>query len=126
MGRLVAFIAHIYNDGDHKVRGIGIDERSVVLLEPDGKAKVVGQGDGAYLLKTAQEPQFKHEPHARTMTVPREISAGRPLRFWVDVQHVRVGSTINWKSWNSPRAERYTLRAEDGKLTSSKADAKPY
>lgn len=129
MGRSVAFVARIYNDGNHDVRGIGIDERSVVLLEPDGAAKVVGEGEGAYMMSARKGPlptvddfiyNFFHR-HARPVIQP-----GRPLWFWTNIQHVSVGGTIDWKKWTSSHAERYTLTARDGKLTSSKAEGKIY
>jgi cyanophycinase len=122
MGRLVAFVARIYKDGDREVRGIGIDERSVVLLEPNGNATVVGEGQGAYLMTVlpSKESLVPADP------IPPQIKAGAPLQFRVGVLHVPVGRAINFNEWTSPEAERYTLTASDGKLTSSKADRKAY
>ena len=56
MGRLLVFLARL-NEPDGKpvpptapkVRGIGVEERAAVLLEPDGKAHVVGYG-AAYFI----------------------------------------------------------------------------
>ncbi|HZU21257.1 MAG TPA: cyanophycinase [Terriglobales bacterium] len=112
MGRLVAFVSRIYSEGDHSIRGIGIDERSVVLLEPDGHAKVVGEGEGAYLLSFGPPP--------------RTVAAGKALDATVNVLHVAVGSEIDWKSWKATQGEHYTLTASNGALKSSKPDGKVY
>ena len=55
MGRLLVFLARL-NEPDGKpkprllgIRGIGVQERAAVLLEPDGKATVVGFGDTYFI-----------------------------------------------------------------------------
>jgi hypothetical protein len=108
-----------------QVRGIGIDERSVVLLEADGKAEVVGEGEGAYLLN----PDLPREHHVEQY----EIEPSKPLDFRVDVLHVPVSNRfewknmLEWKNWTaSETVKEYTLAAHDGKLTSSKPDGKVY
>jgi cyanophycinase len=44
LGRLLVFMARIVNSGRGHVRGIGIDERTVLLIDKDGMANVVGEG----------------------------------------------------------------------------------
>jgi cyanophycinase len=57
MGRTVAFLARIEQDGWAKrARAIGIDEATAVLVEPDGKAIVAGKGS-AYFLELSHEPE---------------------------------------------------------------------
>jgi cyanophycinase len=54
MGRTVAFLARIKQDGWAKqARAIGIDEATAVLVEPDGEATVAGKGS-AYFFNLAQ------------------------------------------------------------------------
>lgn len=51
MGRLLVFLARMKGAGGcGEVRGLGISERTAVLLEPDGAASVVGLGP-AYLVR---------------------------------------------------------------------------
>jgi len=120
MGRLIAFLARIDEDANTEVHGIGIDERSVVLLEPDGKAKVIGEGEGAYMLSgTGIQPRRPPVGH-------HGIEPGKPLDFGTSVQHVSVGKVIDWKNWTAPEAERYRLTAAGGKLTSTKPDGRIY
>jgi cyanophycinase-like exopeptidase len=78
-GRLVAFLARILYDrrlaDTPPVYGLGIDEASSVVVDPDGNATVLNGagGRGAYLV--------------RATTTPALIS-GSPLRYTVDVSHV--------------------------------------
>ena len=52
MGRLLVFLARMKAAGGcGEVRGLGISERTAVLLEPDGAVSVVGLGP-AYLVRT--------------------------------------------------------------------------
>ena len=47
MGRMMAFVARVVADGlagAPVARGIGVDERSALLVEPDGAARLVGDG----------------------------------------------------------------------------------
>jgi cyanophycinase-like exopeptidase len=76
-GRLVAFMARIAHDarGRAPLYGLGVDEGSAVLVEPDGTAtlRIKGKDRGAYLLR---------------MTNPPQLAPGVPLRATVDVAHV--------------------------------------
>lgn len=80
-GRLVAFLARIAHDrlGTTPVYGLGVDEGSVVLVEPDGTATVRnkqtkhGTSKGAYLLRLTHAPA---------------LAPGKPLRAAIEVTHV--------------------------------------
>jgi cyanophycinase-like exopeptidase len=52
MGRLLTFLARIVQDGwAPTAKGIGIDERTALAVEPTGRATVFGSG-AAYFLST--------------------------------------------------------------------------
>ena len=80
-GRLIAFLARIVHDrlGTAPVYGLGVDESSVVLVEPDGTATVRnkqtkhGLSKGAYLIRLTEAPP---------------LAPGRPLRATIDVAHI--------------------------------------
>ncbi len=58
MGRTLGFLARLVQDGWSKApREIAIDEKSAVLLEPDGRGTVVGSGRGAYFLQVTSAPE---------------------------------------------------------------------
>jgi len=51
MGRTLGFLARLVQDGWSKApREVAIDEKSAVLVEPNGTSMVVGTGRGAYLI----------------------------------------------------------------------------
>jgi len=57
MGRLLAFVARIVQDGwADTVLGIGVDEATALLVDADGSATVVGEGS-VYVLRSAGIPQ---------------------------------------------------------------------
>lgn len=80
LGRLVVFLARILHDGllpdARTAYGLGIDEASSVVVDPDGTATVLNGpgGRGAYLLRAG--------------TPPPSLQAGRPLRYTVAISHV--------------------------------------
>jgi cyanophycinase len=55
MGRLMVFLARISADNPSQPYGIGIDEKTAVLMNPDGSASVVGSGN-AYFLRPSIAP----------------------------------------------------------------------
>ena len=58
MGRTLGFLSRLEQDGWAKnPRDIAIDEKSAVLVEPDGKSVVVGSGKGAYFLHVTSAPE---------------------------------------------------------------------
>ncbi|HEU4411339.1 MAG TPA: cyanophycinase [Polyangiaceae bacterium] len=56
MGRLAAFAARLHDAGAATVRGVGVDERTALLVEADGLATVVGQNH-VYLLDAVDGPE---------------------------------------------------------------------
>jgi cyanophycinase len=117
MGRLLVFLARL-NAPDGKpaatpigVRGLGIQERAAVLVDPDGKATVVGFGD-AYFVDAAK---------ARG-----PMQRGKPLTFGeFDVQKVAPGESFYLRSWAGD-SMTYRLYAEGGKLRSTQTDGAIY
>lgn len=110
MGRLLVFLARL-NEPDAKqdektmgIRGIGVEERAAVLLEPHGEAHVIGYGD-AYFIDASEA----------TGTLRR----GKPTTFGpFEVQKVAPGGTFYLSSWAGD-AITYTLSIENGRIHST-------
>jgi cyanophycinase len=79
LGRLVVFMARIHAERRcAQVQGVGIDERTVLLLEPDGRGRVVGAGAVHWLRLQAAEIKKGQPAHvARVEAV--SLPAGRTL-----------------------------------------------
>ena len=111
MGRLLVFLARLnapdgkaVPPGGPQIRGIGVDERAAVLIEPDGKAHVIGDGD-AY---------FIDADHAYGVT-----QLHKPLTYGpFTVQKVAPGADFYIKSWAGD-AITYKLSVENGKIRST-------
>lgn len=111
MGRLLVFLARLNEPQGYPpvvslepVRGIGVDEGAAVLLEGNGKAKVVGRGDVYFL-----EPPF----------VKGELTRHHPLDLGaVAVQKVAPGGSFNLKNWRGD-SSRYTLSVQAGVVHST-------
>lgn len=103
LGRLLAFMARTIADGwTNEVRGIGIDEETAVLLDPDGTATVVGLG-AAWLL---------------TMTRDEIVSCRRaePLGTRpIGAVAVGAGAPFDLSSWDG-EGRRFSVRAVDGSV----------
>lgn len=57
MGRSLTFLARIMQDEwSANPKEIAVDESSAVLLEPDGRARIIGKGNGAYFLSASARP----------------------------------------------------------------------
>jgi cyanophycinase len=106
MGRLVVFLARMLQDGWAKeARAIAVEENAAVLLEPDGNAKMVGEGP-VYFLSAKNAPQV-----CRRKT---------PLQFTgIAVHRAPSGATFNVKEWQGTGGDDYTLSAENGTLKAS-------
>ena len=115
MGRLLVFLAKLNYPAaaaEPRVRGIGVDERSSLLLEPDGRGTVVGHG-AVYLIDT-------HE-------VKGKIAAGKPVEAFgsFGVQKAVPGKACDLKAWMCD-GPHYSLRIEAGVVRSTQEDETIY
>jgi cyanophycinase len=113
-GRLLGFMARILQDGlSTEVRGIGVDERVAVLLEPDGIATVVGSGAAAYFYRSATRPQT--------------CSPGKPLTYRdIEVVKATPGRSFNVSTWSSNAGDHYQLEVVEGAIRTNRADKSIY
>jgi len=109
MGRTLGFLARIMKDGwSASPREVAIDEKSAVLVEPDGKAVVVGTGKGAYFLRPTQPPDV--------------CEKGTPLTFHnISVYRVKTGGHFDFSSWTGQGGTAYSLSVNQGKIESTQA-----
>jgi cyanophycinase len=114
MGRTLGFLARIMQDGwSNNPREVAIDEKSAVLVEPDGKGTVVGNGKGAYFLRPTQLPDV--------------CKKGEPLTFQkISVYQVPSGGHFDLKSWSGDGGTAYSLSVEKGKIESTRANKSIY
>jgi len=109
MGRTLGFLARIMKDGwSQTPREVAIDEKSAVLVEADGKAKVVGTGKGAYFLRPTQGPEICEKDAALTF---RSVS----------VYRVKAGGHFDLTSWTGEGGTAYSLSVQQGKMESTQA-----
>ncbi len=112
MGRLLVFMARILASGDVKqIKGIGIDEQTAVLLEPDGRSSVVGNGAAYFLYAATPAPVLK---------------AGTPLSInGISVQKVAPGGSFDMRSWKGI-ATHYTFDVVAGTIHSTQPNRSVY
>jgi cyanophycinase len=113
MGRSLVFLARIVNNGwAAQPRGIGIDEETAVLVEPNGASTMVGSG-AAYFL---QAPG------------PAQVLADRtPLTYLnIGVYKVPQGGTFNLSTWAGTGGVAYTLNVNNGAVSSTQAGGNIY
>ena len=98
IGRLAAFLARL-----NKVKGIGIDERTALLVESNGESRVVGTNK-VWFLKLTESPT--------------QLKPGQPLTLKnIEVQTVDPNQTFNLKTWSSTSASASKLHIEAGAIT---------
>ena len=114
MGRSLTFLARIMKDGwSPGPREIAVDEKSAVLLESDGKSRVVGSGTGAYFISVRGGPE---------VCAPKT-----PLTFRdITVYRAPAGGTFNLRDWSGKRGKSYTLSVVEGKIQSSQPNGDVY
>jgi len=114
MGRSLGFLARIVADGWSKTpREIAIDEKSALLVEVDGRAKVVGTGLGVYFLQVTE--------------VPEACKPGQPLTLRnVTAYRAPTGSTFDIRGWNGEGGEAYSISVESGQIHTSRAGNAAY
>ncbi|MBT9587292.1 cyanophycinase [bacterium] len=106
MGRLLGFLAQANQGQSSVTRGLGVDEATAVLLQPDGQARVVGT-NSAYFV---------------TPGGPAEVFAeGQPLTYR-DLKVLRLdpGQSIDMASWTTQQGEATTVNVVEGEVTSAR------
>lgn len=106
MGRLLVFLARIVKDGwASSVRGIGVDEATAILVEPNGSATRVGSG-AAYFVSSNG--------------TPATCLSGSPLTYTgLATYKVSGAATFNLATWTGSGGTAYTLNVNAGALSSS-------
>jgi cyanophycinase len=108
MGRSIVFMSRIVQDGwANSVHGIGVDETTAVIVDADGKARVLGKG-AAYFVTLDHRPE--------------RCVYGEPLTVHgVKVVKVQSGSGANFdlKSWTSTSGQPLEVNVMDGKMKRS-------
>lgn len=114
MGRTLGFLARIMQDGwSQTPREVAIDEKSALLVEADGKGRVVGGGKGIYFLRPTQPPQTCKPDLALTF---RDVA----------VYRVPSGAHFDLTSWTGDGGTAYSLSVENGKISSTQASKAIY
>ena len=114
MGRTLGFLARIMQDGwSSTPREVAIDEKSAVLVEPDGQGAVVGKGKGAYFLRPTRAPEV--------------CKKNEPLTFRdISVYRGPTGSHFNIISWTGDGGIAYSLSVVGGKIESTQPNHSIY
>lgn len=114
MGRTLTFLARIMKDGwSPAPREIAIDEKSAVLVERNGKARVIGTGKGAYFLSVRGGPEVCRE--------------NTPLTFRdITVYRASTGATFNLQDWRGKGGAAYSLSVVEGKIQSTQKSGELY
>jgi cyanophycinase len=106
MGRLLAFMGRIVKDGwAASVRGIGVDEATAILVQPNGSATRVGTG-AAYFVSSNG--------------MPATCISGTPLTYTgLATYKVSGAATFNLATWTGSGGTAYTLNVNAGAVSSS-------
>jgi cyanophycinase-like exopeptidase len=113
IGRTIAFLARLVNDGwTVQGRAIAADRETAVHIDPTtGTAKVFATAD--------HETPFVY--FMRTSGKPELCVAGKPLTFGnVEVYRIGPGGSFDIDRWQGQGGIRYTLGAVNGRLLSSR------
>lgn len=113
-GRTLVFLARMKQDGWSKSpRGLAIDEKSAVLLEPDGKASVIGTGIAAYFYQVGQPPEV--------------CQRKQPLTIHnISVYRAPTGTHFDLAAWQGQGGTAYSLNVERGTVQSTQAGGALY
>ncbi len=97
-GRLLVFMARILASGQtDRIRAIGVDERTAVLVDPNGHAEVVGKGEADF-----------YEAHGR----PKQCEPGKLLFFEpIARQTIPTGKTFDLRLWQD-NGPIWTMKVE--------------
>jgi cyanophycinase-like exopeptidase len=113
IGRTITFLARIVQDGWASVpRAIGIDEKTAVLVEGDGRASVVGSS-AAYFLSVNE--------------APIACRTGTPLTFDnISVYRLRAGGQFDLSKWTGNGGDSYSLSVDEGVVHSTQSGGAIY
>ena len=107
MGRLITFLARIVQDGwAEQAHGIGINERTALVVDETGVATLHGEGP-VYFLETPGLPQVCEKSTPLTY---RDVAVYRLSE---------AGTQFDLRAWSGAGGTAYTLSAEEGVLTST-------
>lgn len=114
MGRSLTFLARIVQDGWSKhPREIAVDGQSALLVDRNGRSRIIGPGKGVYFLSTHDRPQ--------------RCQANVPLTFRnVTVYHATAGAEFNLKSWKGMGGVKYLLSVVHGRIESTQGGGAIY
>jgi cyanophycinase len=114
LGRSLGFLARIVHDGwSAHPREIAVDEKNAVLVEADGKGRVVGSGKGAYFFSVSKAPEV--------------CRPDTPLTFrQIMVYHGPPGSQFDLRKWRGAGGTKYSLSVDAGQIHSSQPGGQPY
>ncbi len=114
LGRSIGFLARIVSDGwSANPREIAVDEQNAVLVEADGRARVVGSGKGAYFISPQKAPEVCRAGAALSL---REIT----------IYRAPSGSQFDLKQWRGTGGSAYSVAVAEGKLQSTQPDGQLY
>jgi cyanophycinase len=94
-GRLVGFLARLKNHSDNQpLRAIAVDEKTAVVIDKNGRAKVFGQANAFYLMETNADQ------------LPEILQIQTPLTWNLDQQALNYktvnadqNATLDLKTW---------------------------
>jgi len=114
LGRSLVFLARIVQDGwSMNPREIAVDEKNAVLVEGDGRARVIGSGKGAYFIQVQKESS--------------ECRPGTPLSFReYAVYHAPSKGQFELKTWSGSGGSSYSLSVDKGVVSSTQAGGAVY
>ena len=103
MGRLITFMARLQVDRNStQMKGVGVDEKTAVLVSPDGHGVVVGQGK-AHFVKAGERPDV--------------VQPGEPLTHRsLEVHSVSPNESFHLGKWESEDVQPKSLKVVKGRL----------
>lgn len=104
MGRLVTFMSRLQVDsGREEMKGVGVDEKTAVLVGPDGVGTAVGEGQAHFVKATG---------------APEVAKPGEPLTHThLQTYSVSNGQSFDLGNFSSRDVEPSDLKVVDGELS---------
>lgn len=93
-GRHIAFMARLFQAGNHKIKGIGIDEKTALCIDEKGMGKVFGLNH-VYFLECGKKGA-EQCTHAQALTWNR---AGRAVKVYKIQGSATGNGSFNAKNW---------------------------